>query len=554
MNVQKERTLSIVFFISIFAILFASWLMLHTFGYDKASSSILIAPKAWSDFGAHIPLIRSFSLGNNWPIESPLYPGTPIRYHFLFYWVVGTLERIGLRIDYALNIPSVLGFAGLMILIAVSGKKLFGRWVVGGIAMVLFLFNSSLSFLRFFATHPLSVHTIMDILTNSKFPAFGPWDQGLVSAFWNLNIYTNQRHLAFSYACILVGILLLSGLQTMSLRKKLNASVMVTLCMAILLFTNQASALIAAIWFAWLFLLNKNTRIPLLVAALFSLPYFLLLLVLTDPSGAVVFDPGYLVKRPFTAASFGLFWWHNLGLSLFTIPLGFVLAPRKIRRLCIVPMVLLFAAPNILRFSPDMINNHKLLNFFIIIGNLFTAYALVWLVGIIKKYTVHLSIRYIGYLLIGVLMFFLTLSGIIDLFPIANEEKGHLSDMPRNVDAEFFRTNTNPQDVILNSTWFYHPASIAGRKIFAGYTYFTWSYGYNAGQREQQQVAIFESTSKPQACVLLQQYNIKYVELADKPEEFLKPNFALFQQFSRIYRNDISGISVYDVETSCKDL
>jgi len=155
MDVHKERTISILILISLFSVLVASWLMFHTFGYDSTTTSILIAPKAWSDFGAHIPLIRSFSLGNNWPVESPLYPGTPIRYHFLFYWVVGMLERMGLRIDWALNIPSIIGFAGLLILIGVSGKKLFGRWVVGLIAMLLFLFNSSLSFLRFFAIHPL---------------------------------------------------------------------------------------------------------------------------------------------------------------------------------------------------------------------------------------------------------------------------------------------------------------------------------------------------------------------------------------------------------------
>ncbi|TSC86331.1 MAG: hypothetical protein G01um10147_943 [Microgenomates group bacterium Gr01-1014_7] len=76
---------------------------------------MLIATKAWSDFASHIPLIRSFSLGDNFLPEYPLFPGEPIRYHFLFYAVVGYLEKLGLRIDYAFNILSALSFAFLII-------------------------------------------------------------------------------------------------------------------------------------------------------------------------------------------------------------------------------------------------------------------------------------------------------------------------------------------------------------------------------------------------------------------------------------------------------
>src|SRR5574340_918749 len=94
--------------LSIAAFCFSVWLMFHTFSYQ--SGSMLIAIKAWSDFASHIPLIRSFSLGNNFPPEYPIFPGEPIRYHFLFYLLVGLLEKAGLRIDWALNLPSALSF------------------------------------------------------------------------------------------------------------------------------------------------------------------------------------------------------------------------------------------------------------------------------------------------------------------------------------------------------------------------------------------------------------------------------------------------------------
>jgi len=551
--------------LSTFSFLFASWLMFHTFSYDGKSSSMLIAPKAWSDFGAHIPLIRSFSLGNNWPPQSPLFPGVPIRYHFLFYFLVGMLEKAGLRIDWALNIPSIIGFAGLLVLIAIVAKRLFNRWSVAVLSIVLFLFNGSLSFIRFFQKHPLSFHSLPDIIFNSAFPSFGPWDGKLVSAFWNLNIYTNQRHLAFSFALVLLGIVLISGKRT-TVNHLSFQSIGIAFIMVVLLFTNQAAALIVLIWFAWIFILKKEARIPLVFAACISLPYLLILTSITEPSGSIKFNPGYLILKPLTIPMFLTFWWQNLGFSMVTIPLGLLVAPKKVRNLFIIPLLILFIAPNIWRFSPDMINNHKFFNFFLIMGNMLTAYLLVRLFecgrsvhnsdifadkdGYVKK-ILNVFCR----LLTCICLFLLTLSGFIDLFPIINDRAGPLLDIPNNKDAVFFLKHTDARDIILNSTWFYHPASLAGRKIFSGFSYFTWSYGYNQGSREQIQKRIFAAPNINEACQLLKANDIRFIELSDRPEQYLTINRLLFtQSFIRVYRNNQSGISVYDVIASCQKL
>src|SRR3989338_4090020 len=107
----------------IFAISFSTFLMFFTF--HKEQGDIFIASKAWSDFGSHIPLIRSFSFGSNFPTEYPLFPGQPINYHFLFYFFVGLIEKAGVPIDYALNIPSAIGFSGLILFIYFVAKKIF---------------------------------------------------------------------------------------------------------------------------------------------------------------------------------------------------------------------------------------------------------------------------------------------------------------------------------------------------------------------------------------------------------------------------------------------
>ncbi|WP_460315410.1 hypothetical protein, partial [Staphylococcus aureus] len=77
------------------ALAFSFWLMFHTFSYDGQTHSIQVAYKLWSDFGAHIPMIRSFSMGGNLSrffagtVQYPIFPGEPIRYHYLFFMLVG---------------------------------------------------------------------------------------------------------------------------------------------------------------------------------------------------------------------------------------------------------------------------------------------------------------------------------------------------------------------------------------------------------------------------------------------------------------------------------
>ena len=108
----------------ILALLFSWLLMNKTFRLD-ADGNMEIALKVWSDFAATIPLIRSFSFGSNFPPQFPLFSGPAIRYHFAFAYFVGMLEKSGLPLDLALNIPSTLAFAGLIIAIYFFGKIVF---------------------------------------------------------------------------------------------------------------------------------------------------------------------------------------------------------------------------------------------------------------------------------------------------------------------------------------------------------------------------------------------------------------------------------------------
>lgn len=531
------------------ALLFSFFLMFHTFSYDGKRQELQIASKAWSDFGAHIPLIRSFSSGENLnrfmqgkAVESPLFPGEPIRYHYGFYLLVGALERLGVRIDWALNVPSALGFFALIVGIFALAWHTFHRVDVAALSVLFFLFNGSLAFLPFFASHPLSPTLLTDILTNTRFAAFGPWDGGDITAFWTLNIYTNQRHLALSYALI-IGIIFLLHTRRM---RSIHVSALVC-AFSLLLFVNFAAAGIAFIFCASYFLAEQRTRLPLLIAAAFTIPPFLYLLRTANLSGAVSWHPGYLAKPPLTLPSFLSFWLQNIGLHAFLIPLGIILSPRHVRRRFLPALLVLFVLPNLFRLSPDIINNHKFFNFFLLIGAMFSAFAVSSIVRGAARAGKPAQI-----LASIMLIVTLTFSGILDFFPIINDAKGSVRDVGADATARFIAGATNPADTVANSTWFYHPASLAGRPILSGYTYFTWSYGYNQEKREAILRRIYQAANRKEACVLLMAHRVALVELSPKPESYLSVNAALWDTLVPAYTDPETGRKLYKSEDLCR--
>ncbi|MFZ5365758.1 MAG: hypothetical protein ACOZBZ_00510 [Patescibacteria group bacterium] len=537
----KKFWFELIFLTIAFA--FSWWLMWQTFDYRDGS--FYIAAKAWSDFSANIPLIRSFSWGNNFPPEYPLFPGEPIQYHFLFYLMVGLLEKAGLPINWALNLPSIAGFTALLIIIYLFAKLLFNKRIVAFLAITFFLFNGSFSFLEFFRQHPLSLNTPHEIITNQVFPSFGPYDGKIVSAFWNLNIFTNQRHLAPAYFLVLLGVYIL--VRHVKLEKKLKLWQLVFLgtIVGVLPFFHKVAFIITWVVFVSFFFYFSKLRRPiftiLAISALLALPQLAYQLRGGVPS--ISWHPGYLIFPPLTISKFISYWSLNLSLSLIFIPIGFILANKLAQKLFLA-FFPLFIIGNLFQFSPEIAANHKFFNLFLIVGNIFSAWAIfqLWEKSLLTKLVVPFSI------------FLLTFSGIIDFFPIKNDSAYAIVDAPENQDILWIKENAPPEAVFLNSSYLYHPASLAGRKIFLGWPYFPWSAGYDTNRREvtRKQVLGASTTNKKTICDILRLNNIKFVSLEKNSPGNFTPNFSFWQNnFIEIYNNPRSGLTIYDVAKSC---
>lgn len=563
---NQKRILSGVIFAFFF--IFSFWLMFHTFSYDQNKPAIRIAFKLWSDFGAHIPMIRSFSLGNNFPnpwqhksIEYPIFPGEPIRFHFLFDMGVGLLERLGLRIDWALNIPSAVGFFLLLVAIYTLSDRLFRSRTAAFLSVLFFLFNGSFGFLRFFALHPLSSQTPMDIIKAKEFPAFAPWGPGDVTAFWNLNIYTNQRHLSFAFALILFFMITLLAVERWRTKRQLPVALSWGILIGALPYFHQPTLLILAVLIGWYFLAFPKLRMPLVVTGLISLALIVPQILLVRSADSLVsWYPGYTIhnelgKLPFLwekAYRFLVFWWNNIGLHSVLIPLGFFIIPKR-TRLIVFPLVVLFIIPNMFKFSVEISANHKFFNFVLILGNMISAYTLVWFVRRVSRLNFPLVLRAFLYSIVCVFIFFLTLSGIIDFFVVANDTKGVLEDIPANEVATWIARNTPKDAIFLNSSYLYHPASIAGRRIFLGWPYFPWSAGYKENRMPIMDT-MYETRSSQERCELLRKRNISYVTVEDVPNDYNLPKIELayfMKEYTPVFVSKNRTYAIFTTEALC---
>ena len=123
-----EYSLKNALFYGIGTVLFtaaATFLMFYT--YRIENGILLCGNSTFSDLSPHTALISSFGKGFNFPTQYMHFSGDGIQYHFLFYFFCGILEYLGLSIDAALNIPSVIAMVCAFILLGLLAVLLSGR-------------------------------------------------------------------------------------------------------------------------------------------------------------------------------------------------------------------------------------------------------------------------------------------------------------------------------------------------------------------------------------------------------------------------------------------
>ena len=311
-------------------------------------------------------------------------------------------------------------------------------------------------------------------------------------------------------------------------------------------FTAAAAVLVVLLL---LFPLRKQMFILGVTAAIVALPQLIYLKTGNITAGPSLFHWGYTVDNPgiFNVLYYLLF---TFGFKWLLIVVALAVAKSFSRRFFIAISVLI-AVAFCMQFSDEVLANHKFLNIWLIMANVFVAFGLWYLWTL--KYWKNL---FVGKILAVVLTVLITIGGVIDLFPIHNSfwmEMGFTDDPL----IKWVTEKTDPKAIFLSYRYVNHRILLAGRRLYFGHPYYAWSAGYPTFERDAIYRRMFEETNPEEVFRLLKENNISYVAIDNqlKNGELTKNlNEAVYQAYFPKVFDDTEGkydnLKIYQVPDS----
>lgn len=535
------------------ALVFTCWLMFGMFGLS--GGNLKIDSILWNDFGPNLSLVQSFAVGRNFPTEYPHYIGEPIRYHFLYWFQAGNLTFLGLRIDWSLNVLSVLTWTAMLVLIAVLGQTIFKSKAVGRIGAILFFSFGTLAYIPFLLSANSATAAFNSVINLKEWLKSGYTYVGEGSGVWALGTFLAQRHLPTSIGIFLIVLIFLinqirekldvaenrhttaveSETETESAenetenksgfvsrtsdssifstqnreRKHFNLTfqtyIFCGLLLGLLPLWNSAVYVSAVAVVSGLLLLFPNrlhTFYLLFVSAIVAVPQILFLRAGDSKTVGELFHWGYVVESPTLENVLKYFSFTFGAKTLLALFAAAILSAfhRRLFAAFFILVILAFAT----KLSADTMNNHKFLHIWMILVNLFVAYTL-WRLS---------KVKIVGKVAAALLFLAIAAGGIFELFRIHNDNVVNVPFSGGRL-YEWLETETEPKDVFLTAKHVHHPILLAGRRIFYGWSYFGWSMGYKVGERDAVYKRMFEEKNPAELIRLLDENSIKYVAIDD---------------------------------------
>lgn len=541
--------------------------------FNMSAGKLQIANHLWSDFGSTVSIMQSFALGHNFPTELPHFSGERIHYHFLFYFLAGNLEYLGFNPALSNNILSVLSLVSMLILVMTLGVVLFSSRAVGRIGAALFFFHGSLSYIPFLGSQESIGGALNAIWTIPYYLSSGFPYRGETWGIWSQVVFLNQRHLPSAISILLLVLVFVisryraallpdkdanaaepnqTSVEPAAAEPEIVPNISLTngalksavpfifsgALLGLLPMWNSAVFIAAGAVLAVLFLLLPLKKQMLWLAvttAIVALPQAIYLktgnVAVADYS---LFHWGYTVDNPtivnvveYLGFTFG-FKWALIAVALF---IG-----TKLQRRVLVAVTSLAALAFCFQFSQEVLANHKFLNVWLIIANLFVAYGLcrLWKLRLWKN-------ALPGKIAAVVLVALITVGGVIDLFAIRTS---YWIEIPFDDDAlvRWLTEKTDPQAVFLSTRYVNHSILVSGRRLFYGHPYYAQSAGYSLDERERLYKQMYAERNPQVLLRLLRENNISYVAIDNglRNGDFIKNvNETVYKSvFEQVFRDD----------------
>lgn len=513
------------------------------------------------DYAPHTAMMRSFSLGNNFPTQYPHFGGADVKYHFMFQFLAGNLEYLGLRLDLAYNLISIGSLLGFLMLLYELALRITGRMCCGIWTIILFFFRSGMAFWRFLWEH-LQAGDLLTVLQENT--AFIGYTENENWGLWNFNVYLNQRHLAFGLLLATLALYLFmdwleagisheeKGLQWLGKRftapetwkcRQPEKALFMGLFLGLGAFWNGA-AVIGGLLILMGFAIFSDGKLDYLITALVTVFFSFLQTKIFIRGSAMGFQLylGFLAeeKTPWGVVKY-LFW---MGGIFFLGLLGLVVFLRRKGRVLAVS----FLIPTIFAFTilmtVDINVNHKYIMISYAFLGILWAWAVcsLWRGKVIKK------------ILAVVLAVCLTVTGVYD-FAVILKGNGYGHRIAINMNSEltaWLAENLDKNDLLLTPEYSINEVTMSGVMLYCGWPYYAWSAGYDTYYRAAQAVTIYTTSDSELLKNLVKQEKITYIlyeedsqfEGQDCREDVIAENYEL------VYENPGGSIRIYKTSES----
>lgn len=540
-------------------VLFSTWFNYNTF--RLSDGNITISGGAWSDITFHHGFVRSTSLGQNIPVEYVFYANTPAKYHFLFNYYAGKISQTGLHSVHALNLMCSLSLSFLLLMIFQFGRTVFKNDAVGILGALFLLFHSSLSGLKWIFDNWgwdifKKIYEKTGWLAQTDFEGWG---------LFNLNVFVNQRHFAFSLALLVFIVTYVISLYEKETENSEPAEAKSTtpnqhnnrLWFFSSCFIGVAAGLTpywnsvvntALLSFLGLYTIinirKKDIFEPMFVttaiAGFVSLPQ-----LMRFKSGSSSLNEYPKLHIGYELNHFDLFdlteyYFKVLGLKLIIVVIGLLIISNR-KKILFLILSIPFILANLLQLGVVLYDNNKLMISTLIFINCLAAY---YLVELFKLKPFIFKIVSVA------LCFSLMFAGVLDLMSVKNLRKVDVAD--KSDFTQWIIENTEPGSVFLTLPTIQYYDNAVSNILMAGgkiYVHNAASSAYKLDERLNNLDIIFRGEkSFEKIKSIMEQEGIDYIvvspELRESKEYKVNEEF-LSQNFVTKYNNN--GIAVYSI-------
>ena len=548
------RKESLFFFILLAGI---TWIMFYVF---HISNGVLYSGfSVFGDYAPHTAMMRSFSFGNNFPTQYPHFGGQDVKYHFMFQFLSGNLEYLGMPIDIAYNSVSILSLWCFFMMLYSMAKRFFGSMWAGILSVIFVVFRSGTAFFRFVYEHIQAGDLLETLSSNTSFIGYTANENW---GLWNFNVYLNQRHLSFGLLMVALALwVFMEWLETgctheereliwlknrffsknaWSCRKP-EIALLMGMLLGLCSFWNGA-AVIAGLLILMGFAIFSDGKLDYLILALVTVTFSEIQSKMFV-QGSVVSPSIYLgfladEKSVLGVASYLFEISGIVFLGIFVL-LFFM---KRMERATAVSFLFPAMFAFIISLTPDINVNHK----YIIISYAFLT--IFWAGAFCRIFRK----KQIGKVLAVILAISLTITGIYDFVVILkdNDSSHRVAVKLHSNLTAWLKENLGKDDLLLTPEYSMNEVTMAGVMLYMGWPYYAWSAGYDTYYRAKQGALIYTTEDPLVLMETVEQEHITYIlyESGMTYEEKECREDVIADTYPLVYQSDDGRIRIYGTE------